>query len=261
MDNLEVVKALKEPAIEIMKEKRILASFVISSALYFLSTVSEEDSKTLFAANNVMMRTAGKKFNNDIVFLESVRGKRYKVYPDHISCIKDWLLSFRSSTIREVWNFDILINRLTNKEYTKANLKPLIDAYKLDDIDKEVLEKLYPSNQNLIEVPVTETKTIKYQQLAGYNDTLPEPKPVSKVTSAHKEPRMFTYSKGEKSIVRAANIFADPTSRVAGRSFTGNVWLYDGICRNGRYAIVTNKTSLTKDRSFIDGYIKKEQLK
>ena len=33
MDNLEVVKALKEPAIEIMKEKKILASFVISSAL------------------------------------------------------------------------------------------------------------------------------------------------------------------------------------------------------------------------------------
>lgn len=263
MDNLQVVKAVKKPAIEVMKEKKVLASFIIAASIHHMNTVSEDDAGVLLKANNVMKRKAGKKFNDDTVVLNNERGSRYKKYDSVEDCIEDWLLSFRSSLIKEVWDLDKVFSKLNNKEYSKSNLQQYVDAYKLTDIDKEALAELYPPNQNVVEVPVNvaaANEITTYQTMAGYKPKAPAGTVISK--RQRPEPaKPVTYSKGDKFVVRNVNIFYDPNKGVANRSFTGNVWLYDGMLRNGKYAIVTNKDNIGRGKDYIDGYIKKIDLK
>lgn len=263
MDNLSLVKALKAPATNIMKERKILASFIIASALYYLNSVSESDAATLYNVNNVMKRKANNRYNEDFIILDSPneRGFRFKVYSSHEECIEDWLLSFRSSHIRQIWDFNTAIRKLTNKEFTKNNLQPYVDAYKLSDIDKEVLSEMYPSNQSIIEVPALRSNADVYQKMSGYKPSI---SPLSAINKEAPEPAVKIeppkYIKGELFTVRYVNIFSNANSSTAIRSFTGNVWLYDGVLNNGRYAIVVNKEHLDKGKDFIDGYIKKTDL-
>lgn len=262
MDNLSVIKILKKPAINIMKDKKILASFIISSALYYLNSVSESDAVKLCNAHNVMKRKANSRYNNDFILLDSPneRGYRFKTYDSYEDCIEDWLLTFRSGRIRQIWDFNTAIAKLSNKEFTKSNLLPLVTAYKLTDIDKEVLNEMYPSNQTIVEVS-PRSNASAYQKMSGYKPTISAnsavnkvaPKPAIKVNPA-------TYSKGELFAVKSVNIFYDATASTAIRSHSGNVWLYDGKMVNDRYAIVTNKEHLDKEKEFIDGYIKKTDL-
>lgn len=263
MDNLSIIKVLKTPAITAMKNKKILASFIISSSLYYLNSVSESDAVKLCNAHNIMKRKASSKYNNDFILLDSPneRGYRFKTYESYEDCIDDWLLTFRSGRIRQVWDFNTAISRLSNKEFTKANLLPLVKAYKLTDIDKEVLNELYPSNQTIVEVPSPRSNAAIYQKMSGYTPAVSAnsavnkeaPKPAENVKTA-------TYSKGELFSVSCANIFGDAISSTAIRSHSGNVWLYDGKMVNDRYAIVVNKEHLEKGKEFIDGYIKKTDL-
>lgn len=260
MDNLSILKTIRKEAIETMKEKKILASFTIASAMYFMNTVSEDDAKKLIGANNFMKRKAGKKFNEDTIFIDSDRGVRYKSYDTVQDCINDWLLSFRSSIIKEVWDFDALINKLSNKEYTKANLQIYVDAYKLTDMDKKVLEEMYPPSQSIVEVDVLPTTTSTYQQLSGYKSVNTPIGKVSKRERPPKTPEKVTFDKGSKFVVRYANIYKDPGSSTPVRCFSGNVWVCNSNLINGRYAITTNKNNVNKGKDFIDGYIKKSDL-
>lgn len=270
MDNLKVVEALRKPASEVMKTKKILASFIIASSLYYLNSVTENDAAVLFRVKNIMKRKCIKRYNSDFIVLESEkeRGKLFKQYDSYEDCIYDWLLGFRSSLIREIWDFDTLIRKLSNPDFTKANLKPYIDAYKLNEFDKEILSEMYCSQQtNIIEANAVSKNARVYQDLTGYKSSIPIDKPVSKVNKQPetpkkaKEKRVLKYTKNERCIVKSANLFADVGSNTAKRSFSGNVWLYDGNEVNGRYAVVLNKDHLNKGREYIDGYIKKHELK
>lgn len=267
MDNLQILKTAKKAAIKAMKEKKILASFIIASSMYYMNSTTEKNAKTLFDANNIMKKKCGKNFNEDSVVLDGdkERGVRYKSYDSISDCINDWLLSFRSSTIREIWDLDTAISKVANKDLSKVNLQPFVDAYKLTDIDKEVLSELYPSNQSVVEVPTVLSNTEAYQQLSGYRakDTR------ARIPGASKRQRKVettasdksSFEKGGKFMVKNVNIFCDPGASVASRCFSGNVWLYNGMLINGKYAIVTNKSNLDKSKEFIDGYIKKTDLK
>lgn len=261
MDNLELIKIIKKPAAEIMKDKGILASLTISSALHYLNSVSNEAADQLIKANNVMKRKAGKKYNEDSITISGEEGK-FKSYDSLEDCIRDWLLGFRSSNIKEIWDFDTAINRLQNKEFTKANLQPFVDAYKLKDIDNKVLEEIYPPNQSVVEVdsnPIA--KTAAYQQMAGYKPKTPATAPVKKKKKEPIPNKPVSFTKGSKFTVRATNIFYGPNTTTATRCYTGNVWLYDGIRRNNRYAITTVKDFVGKGHDYIEGYIKASDLR
>lgn len=265
MDNLELVKAMRKPAMEIMKEKRILASFTIACALDKLNSIPEEDAATLFRANNVMAKVFIKSsYNSDFVFLESTqnRGKRFKVYDSIKDAIIDWLMGFKSYNIYNVYDISTICSRLSNKEYNLTALKPYIDAYQLDKIDEIVFEEIFPSGQTVVEVPISETFVRKFQQLSGYNGTLPYPQEVVKETILKEEEtvRVLSYTSGEKAITYGANLYKSYTDKIPYRAYTGNVWLYDGKLMNDRYAVVLKKDSIGKDKSFIDGYIKKSEL-
>lgn len=267
MDNLELIKKIKKPAMEVMKENEILASFTIACAMNRLSKFSERDSLTLINANNVMGKTfIQSSYNNDFVSLDgkASRGKRYKVYYTIKECIIDWLMGFKSSLIQGVWDISKICQKLSNKDFNLTALKPFIDAYQLDKIDDSVFEELYPSGQTIIEVPVSESFAYKYQQLSGYNGILPEPQSTLKEVSFKKkeeEQRALTYTAGEKATASGANLYKSYTDRVPYRAYSGNVWLYDGKLINGRYAVVLKKDSIGKEKGFIDGYIKKSELK
>lgn len=258
MDNLAIVKEITDAAINTMKEKKILASFTIACALYTLNKVSDEDAKTLMNAKNIMMKKAGKKYNEDVVLLEGARGARFKVYDSFEDCITEWLLTFKSSAIKDVWDLDTVIERVDVKDYNKSNLRPLCDAFKLEDIDKVILDELYPTNQSIIEVPVS-TVAATYQEMSGCK--VEKPKAVAKIPiAAPKEIKPVQLIRGEKITVRNVNLFKEASSTIAYRSFTGNLWLFNGTEVNGRYAVVTNKTFLGKTKDFIDGYVKKSDL-
>lgn len=263
MDNLAIVKTLKKPAKSIMKKRKILASLIISSALHYLNSVSESDANKLCAAHNVMKRKANNRYNADFIVLDSPneRGYRFKRYDTDEECIDDWLLTFRSGHIRQVWDFNTAIKKLSNKEFSKVKLLPYVTAYKLDEIDKEVLDELYPSNQSIVEAPASNPSAILYQEMSGYKPKITARSVVNKTPSKPAEKqKQATYTKGELFIVNSANIFCDPLASTAARSYSGNVWLYNSVMVNDRYAIVVNKDHLNKDKDFIDGYIKKADL-
>lgn len=262
MDNLDIVKKIKDPAIRIMKNKKILASFTISAALYYLNSVPVEDSLTLYNANNIMKRKASEKYNEDFILLSSARGVRFKKYDTIYEGIEDWLITFRSYTIEEMWDFDAIIRTLRNKEFTKANLQQYVDAYKLKDIDVTTLDQMYPRSQTIVEIPASlVSDTQFYQQMSGYTPKVSPKASISKTPPVEKpKPVIKQYIRGEKFVTKGANIFKDDRSNTASRSFTGNVWLYDGKQRNGRYAVVFNKSNINMDKTFIDGYIKKSDL-
>lgn len=260
MDNLSVLKAIRKEAIEAMQEKGILASFTIASAMHFMNSVGGDDAKRLIGANNLMKRKAGKKYNDDTVTIDGDEGTRYKVYDSVQACIDDWLLSFRSSLIKNVWDFDTVISKLTNENYTKANLKIYVDAYNLLEIDKKVFEKMYPSNQSIVEVDTLPNTTSAYQQISGYRSV---ETPIGKVSKREKpvpKPDHITFEKGSKFVVRYKNLFKTPSASVPTRCYSGNLWLYNSTPINDRYAVVTNKNNINKGKEFIDGYIKKSDL-
>lgn len=260
MDNLSILKSIRKEAIEIMKEKKILASFTIASAMYFMNTVNEDDAKRLIGANNFMKRKAGKKYNEDTITLDSDKSVKYKSYDSAEACINDWLLTFRSSTIREVWDFDTVISKLSNAEYTKANLQMYVDAYKLTDMDKKILDEMYPPTQSIVEVDTLPVTTSTYQQLSGYKSTNMPIGKVSKRERPPKKPDHITFNKGNKFMVRTTNIYKTAGSSVPTRCFSGNVWLHSSTEINGRYAVVTKKENVNKGKDFIDGYIRKSDL-
>ena len=71
MDNLTILKAVRDPAIEIMKESKILASFTISNAMYVLNKMTAQDATTLLNANNVMAKAyTESSYNTDFVLLD-----------------------------------------------------------------------------------------------------------------------------------------------------------------------------------------------
>lgn len=265
MDNLSIVKALKEPAINIMKEKKILASFIISAALYYLNTVSESDAVILCSAHNIMKRKTSKMYNSDFVTLDgnAERGYRFRLFSSYEDCINDWLLSFRSGHIRQIYDFDSVVKMLNDKTLSKNNLKPFVEAYKLEEIDKIALDIMYPKNQSIIELPSSKSSNAAvYQEMSGY-----KPEVNTSKTGIYKEAPKQTvkqqpksYNKGSMFTVKYANIFATHKDKTATRSFKGNVWLYDGVLINGRYSVVINKENLGRGRDYIDGYIKKSDL-
>ena len=137
MDNLAILKAVKEPAMELMRESKILASFTISNAMYILNKISSQDADTLLKANNVMGKVyINSTYNTDFVFLDGKygRGKRYKTYLSIKDGLKDWLMGFKSSYIQGVWDIHSICQKLANPDFNLTNLKPFIDAYQLDKI-------------------------------------------------------------------------------------------------------------------------------
>lgn len=267
MDNLTILKAVRDPAIEIMKESKILASFTISNAMYVLNKMTAQDATTLLNANNVMAKAyTESSYNTDFVLLDGTygRGKRYKTYTSVKSGLIDWLMGFKSSYIQGVWDIHTICQKLKNTEFNLTNLKPFIDAYQLDKIDDIGFEELFPTGKTVVEVPVSESFANKIQKLSGYNGTLPELAPVTKEIKykPEKEERILNYTAGERCIVYGANLYESAISRTPIRAVTGNVWLYDGKQINGRYAVVTIKGNVgKKGEGFIDGYIKKSELK
>lgn len=266
MDNLLIFKAVKDPAMDIMRENKILASFTISNAMRKLSEVSASDASKLLRANNVMGKIyIESSFNSNFIILDgnTTRGKRYKSYASIKDGLIDWLMGFKSSLIQGVWDINTICQNLKNPEFNLTNLKPYIDAYQLDKIDDIVFEDLFPTGQMVVEVPVSETFAEKFQKLAGYNSTLPKPAAVSKEIEykPEVEKRVLTYTAGERAVVYGANLYKKAMDRIPNRAFTGNVWLYDGRMVNGRYAVVIVKSNVSKKgEGFIDGYINKADL-
>lgn len=265
MDNLQLLKVIKDPAIKTMKNRRILASFVIASSMYRMNTVNDEDALRLLNANNIMKLVAGNRYSQETIVLDGERGKRYKIYENVNDCITEWLLTFKNSKIKNIWSFDDVMQKMYSmgfKSPCKADLQPFIDSYKLLDIDNAVLKELYPSNKNIVEVPVSKeyVRMVKNENAPA---SIPKTLHISNITNEEYVPdnTPIAYRKGERLKVYAANLYEDVGSKLPTRSFSGTVWLYDGMEINGRYAIVSAKMNMYKSRDFLLGYVRKCDLK
>lgn len=263
MDNLKLFNLIREPAIKAMKQRQILASFTISMSMYYMNKLSDKDFLTMIQACNIMGLEAGGKYKHETIILDGERGKRYKVYDTVDDCITEWLLTFKSLKVKSIWDFETAVKRYVEvaKSPCLADLKPYVEAYKLTSLDAEILDQMYPANKTIVEVKVSDA-TQRIQEDTGVPKTSPITKEVNNVGKDHYAPKRTApkYEKGERFVVRAANIYKDYMSKSATRSYNGNVWLYDGTERNGRYAVVTNKMDRYKGREFIVGYIKKSEL-
>jgi hypothetical protein len=269
MNRLDIIKQVKPAAIEVMQDRRVLASFLIAECIL----ISEPHKE--ISVNNPLRLT---------------------------NPTTDALLGFDS--MEDCFNFFIdsgivesgRTNIIGNYEYKSLikslklgsienSLIEIIESYKLDEIDIEVIINMYDGKRTMVEIDgepfidhyrVREafgTKEIlstfdkneaieMCKQYYGYsvfnskgqsiftNALTPELKAKMEL-----QERIVEVPKaGNKIYLNSVNLYEKPDSKVPMRAVTGFYYVSDNKRYNNRY-IITNKPEYVGNSNFILGYI------
>lgn len=245
MDNLKILEALKQPAIDNFVSKqesqRILPSILIAESIVRLKEFNDEEIDTLIKANNPAGITAGKNYKKETV---TVKETEYKVFDSVTDCIN----LLRDYT-KGVLSYEEALGMVDRPEEETNELISIIKAYKLDEIDKVAIDKIYTSGKTVVE-----TKAVKAEEKTEEKEQVQE----EKVKSITNTTKATVFEKGTEVNLINANLYTSPVSKIPTRIISGKYFLSDGVNANWRYAITTKDK--IGDRNFIIGYVKKEQL-
>ena len=269
MNRLDIIKQVKPAAIEVMQDRRILASFLIAECIL----ISEPHKE--ISANNPLRLT---------------------------NPTTDALLGFDS--MEDCFNFFIdsgiiesgRTNIIGNYEYKSLikslklgsienSLIEIIESYKLDEIDIEVIINMYDGKRTMVEIdgePFLDHYRVREafgnkeilstfdkneaiemcKQYYGYsvfnskgqsiftNALTPELKAKMEL-----QERIVEVPKaGNKIYLNSVNLYEKPDSKVPMRAVTGFYYVSDNKRYNNRY-MITNKPEYVGNSNFILGYI------
>ena len=256
MDNLKILEALKQPAIDNFVSKqesqRILPSILIAESMVRLKEFNDEEVDTLIKANNPAGITAGKNYKKETV---TVKETEYKVFDSVADCIN----LLRDYT-KGVLSYEEALGMVDRPEEETNELIGIIKAYKLDEIDKEAIDRVYASGKTVVETKAVkaEEKTEEKEQVQEEKTEEKEQVQEEKVESVTNTTKATVFEKGTEVNLINANLYTSPVSKIPTRIISGKYFLLDGVNANWRYAITTKDK--IGDRNFIIGYVKKEQL-
>ena len=270
MNRLDIIKQVKPAAIEVMQDRRILASLLIAESIL----VSEQYNEILL--NNPLRLTDSK--TNAVMGFDNIEDC-FNLFID------TGIIGSNRKNIIGNYDYKSLIRSLHLGLSNENALIEIIEAYKLNDIDAEILRNMYDGRRTIVEIngePFIDhyrvreafgTKEIlatfdkeeaintckKYygysvfnsKGKAIFNNALTEE---VKAKMTLQEKIVAVPKTGSKVYLTSVNLYEKPDSKKPMRAITGEFYMSDSKRYNNRY-MITNKPEYVGNSNLILGYI------
>lgn len=272
MEKSELIDLIKVPAVNVMKEKKVLASIIIAESIRILFT---DDMVTcysdLVAGNNPMAVEAPKGYNGETIYNEKKK-VLYRTYDSLEEGISNYITlneKEKFDKIKEVYDYAEALSKLASKFYDTKDLKTYIEAYRLYDIDNAQVKKMYSGSRNVIEHVGRNSVVMTLRDMANIHDgvgvgktkTVTERENRQRMEREIKNNRIATPLKaGTKLSLHSVNLYKNLDINIPTRAITGVYYLMDGKCVYERYAIVM-KPEYVKKPQYVLGYIDASDIK
>lgn len=272
MNRLDIIKQVKQAAIDVMQDRKVLASVLIAESILL-----SEKHEQIIANNPLRLRN----MKNDMLMGFNSIEDCYNFFIDY------GIIENGRKNIIGNYNYKSLVRSLKLDETTENSIIEIIEAYKLNDIDNQVLSDIYDGKRTIVEIDgepfidcyrvreafgsdKTEILTTFNKEEAieeckkyfGYSVFNSKGKPIftNALTPELKakmelEERVAVVPKnGSKVYLNAVNLYESPDSKVPIRSVTGFYYICGTKRYNNRY-MITNKLEYVGDKNLIIGYI------
>lgn len=270
MNRLDIIKQVKPAAIEVMQDRRVIASLLIAESIL----VSEQYPE--ISLNNPLRLTDAK--TDALLGFENIE-----------DCFNFFIDSgiIGSNRKNVIGNYDYksLIRSLRLGTANENAIIEIIEAYKLNDIDKEIVRNMYDGRRTIVEIegePFVDFYRVreafgnkeilatfdkkeaietckKYYGYSVFNskgqaiftNALTEE---VKAKMALKEKIVSIPKTGSKIHLTSVNLYEKPDSKKPMRAVTGDFYVSDNKRYNNRY-MITNKPEYVGNSNLILGYI------
>ncbi len=271
MNRLDILKLVKNPAIETMQNRNILASVIISECIFI------SDNKKEIQYNNPL----------DLRNLVTDKLLIFESLEDCFNCFVDTIKGNGYQGVIGNYDYKSVVDNLRLGP-NRNSIIEIIESYKLDEIDKEVLSDIYGGRRSIIEIDHTPFMDI-YRVRKSYSDKdeklmtndLDEAKKEcdkwlgysvfnsrgkavytnvlteevkAKMELEEKIPALVPKT-GSKIHLTDVNLYLHPDDKMPSRSISGDYYIYSAKKYNNRYMVVKSLEDLKKDESYIIGYI------
>jgi hypothetical protein len=272
MNRLDIIKQVKPSAVEVMQDRRLLASLLIAECILI-----SEPYKEITLNNPLRLKDA----KTDALLGFDSMEDCFNFFID------SGVIGSNRTNVIGNYNYKSLAKALRLGSQVENSLVEIIESYKLFDIDKEVLQNMYDGKRTVIEINrepfldqyrVRETfsnkeilKTFdKDEAIAmcknyyGYsvfnskgetvfsNALTPEVK--AKMELQEKIVSSATPVAGSKIHLNCVNLYATPDSKTPSRAISGDYYISNSKRYNNRY-MITNKPEYVGNTNFVVGYI------
>lgn len=264
MEKSELIDLIKVPAVEVMNEKKVLASILIAESVRILFS---DDMITcysdLVAGNNPMAVEADKNYKGETIYNEKKKIV-YRTYNSLEEGIANYITlnSDKFDIIKEIYDYKTALSKLEAKFYDIADLSKYIESYRLYDIDGKQLKKMYSGKTVVESVPENRT-TLLLKDMANIHDGVSLNKTKAQVEKETKKMEEETVKNerirhptmaGTPVTLHMVNLYKNVETGTPMRAINGTYYLMDGICKYERYAIVMKKEYVRKPQ-YVLGYV------
>lgn len=275
MEHNELIKILKEPSIKVMEEQLVPASILIGLSILILdnedfSTIKKKliDGNNPYAEEEITK--AGTKSKNKKIYNDKNK-TLYRTFSSMTEAITDFVISHQTifEQIKGVPDYKRALLRTDGlTEDQKEELHLVIEEYNLQEYD--TFEPGIEDDTPVIEVDAKKTKTVLdevAEVVTNINkdikkkEELTEPvintSKFSRVIKKNDDVKVRKESckSGTKIHVLNTNLYKTIYDKIPTRAITGEFYLYSGVEKYQRYAIVSKKEFVGKHTDYILGYI------
>ncbi len=272
MNRLDIINKVKQSAIDVMQDRRILASVLIAE-----SVLISEPYKEIIANNPLRLKNP----KNDMII-------KFETIEDCFNLFIDsGIIESGRKNIIGNYNYKSLVKLLRLDETTENSIIEIIESYKLNDIDEEVIFNMYDGRRTVVEIDSepfidcyrvrkafgsdrTEILTTfdkdeaiaeckKYYGYSVFNSKgnaifTNALTPEIKAKIELQEKVVPVPKVGSKIYLNSTNLYDSPDSKVPIRSITGFYYIFDSKRYKNRY-MITNKPENVGNSNYILGYI------
>lgn len=276
MNRKDIINIVKQPAIEVMQDRRVLASLLIAESILI-----SEPYKEIMYNNPLRLRNLD---NDSFLKFDDIEDC-FNYFIDH------GIINNKRTNIIGNYNYKSLVKTLRLGETNENSLIEIIESYKLNDIDSDILSNIYNGKRTIVEIE-TEPFTDFYRVRQAFGSDRTEVFSTFDKEEAIREckkyfgctvfnsrgkaiftnaltPELKAKIEIDEKITKApvigtkvhlenVNLYEYPDSKAPIRSVTGDYYIYDSKRYNNRY-MITNK--LENIGVFALGYINSQDKK
>ena len=270
MNRLDILKQVKEPAMEVMQDRRVLASLLIAESILI-----SEHYKEISLNNPLRLKDAK---NDSLLGFDSIEDC-FNFFID------SGIIGSNRTNIIGNYNYNSVIKSLKLGNENENSLIEIIESYKLNDIDKDIIDNMYSGKRTVIEIdgePFMDCYRVREafgnkeilntfdkkeaidtcKKYFGYsvfnskgqaiftNALTPE----AKAKMELQEKIVSVPKAGYKIYLNSVNVYEKPDSKTPMRAVTGYYYVSDSKRYNNRY-MITNKPEYVGNTNLIVGYI------
>ena len=267
MERSEIINKIKNAAVNVMKENKIIASLLIAEAICILeSEYYYGKIQKLLDVNNPFAIKAQYQKQKKHAYYDSYEQIHYRKFNTMEEGIAKYIsINYkRFSTLKSIYDYNEVLAKDSTLTEEKANqLKLIIEGYRLNELDNKYVDSIYESKKHIVEIPLENDSTKYYQEQSNYDKPNTQITPnYAKTTSFKKtvEPSKKVYYKGDEIVLCNANLYESPSSGIPIRLISGTYYIASSTPILNRYAIAFKKEFII-DNNMILGYVNKNDLK